>query len=109
MFQDSLNECKNSEIHSFEKPSIFVQRPSEPHVIALNKSTNNFIQNTKPNDDESFLQQASLPSKIDVDGKIVEDQSSLTLQEFYNILTAETWQRQPYVLVKNYLLLLDCR
>ena len=50
-----------------------------------------------------------LPPKIDVDGSVVSDESLLTAKELYNILTAETWSRHPYLSNIDYLLLIDCR
>ena len=56
-----------------------------------------------------YSKPVAMPSKVDVDGSTVGDQSFLTLYELYNILTAETWLRQPQLLNDDYLLLLDCR
>jgi len=94
-----------------------LQRHSEPDmmkqyipVIKL-ENMDNLSEETLllANGDSSFMQPVSLPSKVDLDGEIVENQSLLTGQELYNILTAETWMRQPHLNKPNYLLLLDCR
>ena len=116
LFQMISNKADSREGQSITKPAPMLQRHSEPDMIncvpiSTFPNMENLSEETLPalNGATGFIKPVPLPSKVDLDGQIVRDQSTLTGQELYNILTAETWLRQPHLLDNEYLLLLDCR
>lgn len=82
------------------------QRVSEPAL----KNSNSLFNTVGMENEICWPQNVSFPNPKPLVLKAdANNESSLTTLELYNILIAETWQRDLHLVENTYLLLLDCR